>query len=1614
MSSVDSAPLSATKKALLAIRDLKKEIATLKAHKNEPIAIVSMAFRLPGGIDTPERYWDLLTKGKHALTTMPLDRWDVEAYFSNNPSALGKMYVSQGGFINDVAGFDASLFDLDEDEALSMDPQQRIMLELCWEAFERAAMHPLSAAPPSNDIATFIGHAAGGYARYALYSGDPKRIDQHSVTGSAPSFVAGRISYTYGLQGPALTVDTACSSSLVALHLACQSLRLGECSSALAGGVNLLLSPEEYIYFCKTAALSPNATCRAFDADADGYVRSEGAGVFVLKRLSDAVKENLPVLAVIRGSAINHDGETNGITSPSGPSQIKLIQSAIANSELTANDIQYVETHGTGTPLGDPIEINSLGAVLAGDKSQDEELCLIGSCKTNLGHLEAAAGIASVAKVIISLQEKKIPPSINFKTPNPYIDWNRWPLKVANENCAWPVTHKNKVATAGVSGFGFSGSNAHLIIQEAKASSASNMVQTQLPVVILLSSHNRKKYAEFIEELSAYIKDNRPEPSQEPAFLASLSRVLMSGRAQGKIRMAAVVKSLGQLEELLHAILNEKNHENIIKQGDLASESALIPDFSERLIETCFSWVNNKRVDWQEFISNYSKEYTSLPLYNFSHKRYWPEDVAYEASYIKRTTSDDSDAPRTENTVISDDILIDSVINLKQFVASNLKLPNSTVEDSRSLHELGVGSIDLVKLRFSLEQHLGASIPIQNLIGDITWDSFYEELKRIQPTDVDVLACKRTIEDQPHELMEGSNSNRTFQLNPLQEAYWVGRQIGDKQTRVGSHIYIEIEIEPIDISTLEFALNKLIARHELMRCKITSKGEMDVLTDVSPFEISTHKLDTGNRFKIAEHFAAVRARMSHKIYEVNTWPLFNVECSSIGARHYIHFDIDEIICDGASLNILLRDWQSIVKGDFVDEPLTFTYFDYQKYMQARLTPEAISGDIDYWRNRIIQCGGLLPGGPELPTREVPLSGKRVRFKGMLQESQWKKLQQKATELHVSPTTLVITLFSAMLRGSDTPSSFIVTYFNRLPVHENMDSNVGPFASTGLFIANESLTTPLPEVCQNYQAQLWQNSEHASLDGVSLLRELRRLKLWDPKQPISVVFTSMLENFEGVVSSGNCWATDWSYSVTQTPQVLLDHQLGVIRDRMFYSWDVAVEILDGEKIENLFRRYQQLLGEFVDGPSLDLPSLLAYRGVELPQQVLNPTNVQQAYLFGRYSEGSNCKVYQEFLISDVSAETVEDVINLLCKRHDMLRASYDKNGKIVIPAIRPSIKIDTHEFESQNDVAFVKLQNDLIASSANPSVWPLFSITHSRFKEVSPNKICLHVVIDMLIADWPSMQIFYKELFEMLINGKPDYYHNYGVFGEYLKNTELVNQTKSKDSLAYWENKLKQIPEAKLLKNTSTASGGIVRLHAEILEWSQIREKYNAKEADVQHAFLTAYGGALKSLVASDSEFPVVVVDFKRRTLPENTGAGLEYHKAIGDFTYLSWVKFSGQQAEFSQYVHEVTEQVEADFDRWPCSGIPALRNHGPYARSGNALAMPFVFSRLLELPSVEMPSSVDQGLGVSITPGVLVDNVSFSQNETLHIHWDVDTSKISLSVIKTVFDGYVNAIRELS
>jgi len=694
-----------------------------------------MGCRFPGARD-PREFWALLKHGGDAISEVPLSRWDSRLFYASEPGTAGTVTTRWGGFLENVDGFDAEFFGVSAREAERMDPQHRLLLMVAWEALEDAGIPPISLEGSASGV--FIGISGSDYGR--LLFQDRGSIDAYNGVGTTPCIAANRISFFLDLKGPSLAIDTACSSSLVAVHTAVRSLRYGETNLCIVGGVNLMLSPEYTMTFSQAGMMAADGRCKTFDARADGYVRGEGCGVVVLKRLCDAIADGDPIRAVIRGSAVNQDGRTAGITAPNGPSQQAVIRAALADAHVAPGEIGYVEAHGTGTHLGDPQEIKALKAVLAESRT-DGRKCWIGSVKTNVGHLEPAAGIAGLIKTVLALERQWIPKHLHFETPNQHLKLQGTVFRIPAEGRVWPAINGHRLA--GVSSFGFGGTNAHVVLEEWNGERTVDQVPTERWCVFPLSARCESALSELAHAYAEWLAMG--ESSSVPFICWSAGR----SRQSCDVRAAIVCNSMGMLRDGLRAIARGEDLPTVF-WGQAEAGDSVLPDGVWRVcedrarIETLAEhYVQGALLDWDALYPGYERPPCRLPTYPFQCKRYWALVAQAEPVNATETGCDAASkvAPHGKDgarPAIRDDLKVVAVDEyvpiltryLSSIVAEVVHCSADDLAGDSSLYALGMDSIMAMEVRNVILHDLEVDVPLDVFLTEDRLDEFAEYLRK--------------------------------------------------------------------------------------------------------------------------------------------------------------------------------------------------------------------------------------------------------------------------------------------------------------------------------------------------------------------------------------------------------------------------------------------------------------------------------------------------------------------------------------------------------------------------------------------------------------------------------------------------------------------------------------------------------------------------------------------------------------------------------------------------------------------------------------------------------------------------------------------------------------------
>ena len=914
--------------ALVKIRGLRAEVAALQQGRAEPIAIVGAGCRFPGGVRSPADYWRLLESGRDAIVRIPADRWDADAFYDADPAAPGKMTVREGGFLDAVDRFDADFFRIPPREARQLDPQQRLLLEVGWEALEDAAIAADSLSGTATGV--YVGVMGCDYAFRAAHRLDMASVDPYMLSGNDLSFTAGRLAYYLGLQGPVLAVATACSSSLVSLHLAAQALNAGECELALAGGVNVILDPVTGIMLSKLRALAPDGRSKAFDAAADGYGRGEGCGVLVLERLSAALRNHRRILAVIRGSAVSHDGPSAGLTVPNGPAQDRTIRKALAAAGVDPADIGYVEAHGTGTALGDPTEIQSLARVMSPGRKRD---LLVGSVKTNIGHLEAAAGVAGVLKTALALSHRQIPAHLHFHTPNPRIAWRDMPLRVPVELTQWPESGNGHRRLAGVSSFGLSGVNAHVVLEEAPVAEPAPAFDGA-PHTLTLSARSPAALAELTDRYAAALSAH---PGWNWADVCYTSNV---GRAHFEHRATVTALSLAE--------------------GVAALRGAARP--APDPTSLAGQYLSGAAIDWAAHYrgNGGAGRPVALPTYPFERQRHWA--LAEVAAPASAETPVESLAGRLRELPLADRGAAVLEALARQI---GVVLGSSTpVDRTRSLIELGLDSLMTAELQAWLRAEMGIEISLDGLHSSPSVDAIAHVAQALVPA-VSRLVSTLDTASKASVGMSADAADRSVcatSRHPLsygQEALWFIHQSAPDSPAYNVGVALRVA-SALDPDTLDRALGTLAARHPSLRATFAAPSGVPE-QEIQPASNVRLQRTDASAWDLEELKRRV-AEAHRRPFHLDVGPMLRAELFTRSSdEHVLLLSLHHIVCDALSLWTMLEEMQAAYGGKSLP-PVRAAYADFVGWQREMLAGPEGEKLWDFWRQQ-------LPG--EVPVLNLP-------------------------------------------------------------------------------------------------------------------------------------------------------------------------------------------------------------------------------------------------------------------------------------------------------------------------------------------------------------------------------------------------------------------------------------------------------------------------------------------------------------------------------------------------------------------------------------------------------------------------------------------------------------------
>lgn len=1550
----------------------------LNPTDRDPIAIVGMSCQFPGA-KNKEEFWNNLNNDLAGISEYPQDRWNL----LNGATVKGYSREEiKGGFLTEIDLFDHALFHITSSESKIMDPQQRLLLMEIEKAIQDSGFVKEEFAKYRTGV--FIGAPPNEYKNITnICSSDP--LAPMSVI---PSTISNRISFAFNLTGPSECFETACSTSIVALHKAMKSIETGETKQAIVGAVNLIFSPDSFSGFEAMGNLTSCGTSNSFQANADGYIRSEGVGALILKPLSLAQKDGNHIYALLNGSGIAHGGKAISMTAPNPAGMKAAIENAFHDSQLSSSDIGYVEANGVAIKVSDEVEISSLNAAYANPDSKEK--CKISSLKPLIGHCEVASGMAQIFKVVWALNEKILPSLPYFNEINPNIDIERTGFEFLRKKQKWESPNKR---VAAIHSYGFGGINAHAIISEYSDSGRKRDCNPSN--IFVFSSHNeellRKDLGNFQNFLEKHIDMNAD----------SFAYTLQTGRENHTYRLAFVESCLEHLHSDIESYLTSANkglkgdiYYNVIEKGN--HHDVLSGDFEKRVVKMLMKdrdykrlalhWTKGGTIDWNDLYVLLPAK-ASLPCTEFRMSSFW---------YYGEENSEEESKNFGVEDLIRKEI---SKILGSDAVAGNEDLP---------LKEMGYTSLQAVQLKNRLEQQLKINISLSLLDYDTTMSEIIRKIKKLDSSNEKVENLLPTV------VSTEDFDGEEFPLLDIQEAYLAGRKIS--RDKNGCHMYFEIEFADLEINRFAAAWNRLVKHHQILRTVISRKGQK-VISDIQEYKIKVSDLRLKNSEGQSEMIQKIRDNMSHKIYDESDWPLFEIRISIVKDKYIVHFSIDELIIDANGLKLLLNQWSMLYKHMDMELPASnITYRDYVLAIKSFKSSERYQKDLQYWCNK-------LKGIQEFPkniftAKTANDSGVRLRLSQALDKDMWESVKCYAREVNISTSTFIMTVFNDFLKLWSKKEEFaiILTYFNKLPLHEDIDHVLGPFISTNIFKVEKSNGMAFEQLLKKNQRELFTDLDYANPSGIDVLRELKREKIIGSSFSIPVVFTSMVNTLVKD-SEYDDFFKEISYMVTQTPQVLLDHQIMEMDGTLYYSWDLAMDHFEEESIKLMFEQYSKYLTHVIehkDGSSF----FFGIRDIRIGEITKNTedmgtslyeefplTEQQNTYLFAkvRNQKESSSQLYQEIHAKNIDAAKLEKALNDVVKAHPMLTVCISQKGtQRFTQQSKSNYSVEYNDYSmhtaKERSERLEEIADCMLHKNFDLEKPPYFEL---RVSKISPSEYIIHFAIDLLIADSKSIHIVLNQLLhryknEDYIVNKPKI--NFKDYMQFLRKHR--KSVLSKPSIEYWKDKIALLP---------SGPGAIEAEDNHEIHFSRRIAKFNV--ASILQHFNISLSALLFAVYAEvlamryDTPFTVVVPCWSR--LPVHK----EIDDVVGDFTAMSWIVIEKNNDSFIEKVRKYHQQKEQDIAHSDLSGIEALRKR--FMRGKEKLEFPVVFTDIIENQETLLPDDFKMGVKYSKTQGVLLDNISIIDGEELLISWDANTLIGSNMCLEEMFHTYVTVLQKI-
>ncbi len=1563
----------------------KKPRSSARANAGD-FAIIGISGCFPGG--ELEDFWAAVRHGINQIGAAPAGRASA---------------APQGGYIDAIDGFDHQFFGLSAAEAMAMDPQQRLLLQHAWLALEDAGIPPAQLAQHPTGV--FIAAAPSEYrSMVELPQGSP-----FLLTASSPCMYANRISYLLDLRGPSEYCNTACSSALVALHRAMQAIRAGECAQALIGAVNLLLSPDETAGYQRMKFLSKQHQSRSFQAGADGYVRSEGVGVLLLKPLVDAERDGDRIYLKIKGSGVSHGGRGTSLIAPNHDSMKTAMIAAYRSAGVTPDSISYVEAHGVGSSVGDAVEIAAIQAARTELSGPDGPRVrwAISTLKPLIGHCELASGMAALFKVIDAVAQRQLPGIPGYEQLSPKITLDHRQLRLEASSRPWlALQDANGQALprrASLNSYGFGGVSAHLVVEEPIAAKPAAPTHAG-PQLILLSARDAARLIEQAARLSRYLRQ-RPD-----LCLADIAYTLQVGRTAMACRWASVVDSRAALQQQLEA-LAQSAPEAITRLHDDAlaidpGPAGIVDQVTLALVHGDWQaladyWQRGIALNWLKLPRPGAPRRIGLPGYGFAKTRHWLPPRQTKAAQAEHASA----APPA---------------NFRQLLAAQLGCTPTALAGraSCSLASLGLNSLAAVQLQAQLEQQLQLYVPLAQL-------SPYHRLD-----EVEAHLATLTIQAQhsgpaaPPLQLAPDDQRQPFALNEIQQSFLSGRQLLAETERVGCHIYLEFDWRDLEIYRLNQAWNGLIRHHPMLRMKLLADGRQQIGEPV-PYRFKTRDLRRTDIARRAQELAAIRAAMSHKVYLPGSEPFFEIRISLL-EPHYsrVHLSIDELIVDATSVALLLQQWLMLYRNPAAALPEAgLSFRDYQLSLETFKQSPRYQHDLQYWLDKLAH----LPPGLSLPKAPRPAGRQRRRLAATLAPPCWQRLKQRGDAARISGTALLLSLFGLILRQANSGNAFslIATFYGRHPIHPAVDHLVGPLISTHLFAFAHAPEYPLAQLAQQVQHQLLEDIDHLRVSGVAALRESRR-RGGKQRQVNAgeVVFTSLLNN--PAIEATDSFNDAQHYCVTQTPQINLDHQLWESGGALHFSWDVAIDCYPGPMIDQLFADYGRLLRGLADRemdwqalPAIGLLDRLKAAAPSPPPVAAAPaapftltsaeplelpfalTDQQQAYAFSRALEPrqGHAHLYLAVAIKDLEISRLERAWQQLAAHHPMLRARVLPSGAQQVMDTAPPLAIQC----SKPGVNAAQIAETMFGRVAALGEWP------SAELHVSPlegRHSLVHFVVDLLIADLPSRDRLICQLLH-LYEGQPPAPLSIH-FGDYVAALGQYRRSPAATSAAlYWQEKFRQLPPGPPLNGNPNAASQHRHYEHRLDCWPALRERIKRADLSADALLICVYAWSIAQHHGQQA-FTLVAPGWHR------PAAHAQIDALVGDFTTLSWIGFNDAPLTLLERARRCQQIFSADQCHSASSGLHALRKAAADQQGRRQRHFPVVFTRLNPHGPLALPAAAQLVRQASRTHGVALDNLSIEQHDCLLIHWDLAAHQLAPAQVEAMFADYCRLLAALA